>query len=230
MTFPLFLDLDNLHGMALISDLPEPRLCLAPRATGMHITDQIPFFTPKGRPAPLPLAVKQFHWLAGKQGQGGSGQWCWLGSVGLRSLFMSKGYKSCTGKGETPLGRHSPVLADGQLHRHSAFRKQHLATSLVTEASQHKSLKGVFFLNFKRVSWPHPTSCRVQTPLPVSRAWALAQVCWDIPACSASVVSDYATLPQLYIPVLGKAAHQPCEHVALAGWKSPLFPSAVPYP
>lgn len=146
MAFSLFLDLDNLHRMALISDLPVPRLCLAPRASGMHITDQIPSFTPKGRHVPLPLALKQFHWLADKAGQGGAGQWCWWGRDGLRSWFMCRGCTSCTGKGEAPLDRHSTVLADRQLHRHSAFRQQHLAISLITEADQHKNLKGFIFI------------------------------------------------------------------------------------
>lgn len=58
---------------------------------------------------------------------------------------MYKGCKSCTGKGEAPLDRHSTVLADRQLHGHSAFRQQHLATSLLTEADLHKSLKGISF-------------------------------------------------------------------------------------
>lgn len=104
-----------------------------------------------------------------------------------------------------------------------------LATSLVTETGQTQKSKGNFF-NFKRVSWPPPTSCRVKTPVPVSRARALAQVCWDMPAYSVSVASYCARLTQFYTHVLKKVAYQSNEHMALAGWKSPLLTLAVAYP
>lgn len=149
LTLSLFLDLKNLHRMALIqtshaTDLPEPRLWWPPRATEMHIMDPIPSFTHKGRPVPPPLALKQFHLLVEKQGQRGAGQCCSLGRGGLRSWFMCKGCMSCTGKGDAPLDRHSTVLA----HRHSAFSQQHLGHLSGNRNRQTQKSKRIFFFKF----------------------------------------------------------------------------------